>query len=1010
MPSASEVAEVADEFAATQSFDSNLSLEESASVGDENGGELVNGQSFGDYRIVRRLGRGGMGTVYEADHDPTGRRVALKVLAHSWDNSQARARFLREGRLAASINHPNSVYVFGTEEIGDTPSISMELIHGGTLQQLVKTKGRMAVSAAVDAVLQIIEGLEAADRKGVLHRDIKPANCFIDQTGVIKIGDFGLSISTEARDDFTISNVTCKGMFLGTPAFASPEQLRGDPLDRRSDIYAVGVTLFYLLTGQTPFSGENMVQLLATVLDKQAPSVRSIRGEVPEELDIIIQRCLQKSAGQRFASYDALREVLMPLSSMRPMPASPGVRLIASIIDLVTLSAVFTIITYACLWFTYGRLVIVPRFSSEYAWFNVGITLASLAVPILYYALCEWRFGKTIGKHLMRLRVVGGNQRMSLRQTAIRAAIFIVAPNIPAVAYSVMVRDMTFEMMQQSPYNWIGMLVGLSFYALSVAMFSTARIRNGFAGIHELASDTRVICRPSLRPRPSQSATPETFDAVKDAERIGPYHVLQILKQSKTDRLVLAYDTKLLRRVWVRTQKPGSPEIDSTSRNFARTTRLRWLGARRTDTECWDCYEAPSGQTFTKAIDDGLRWEAIVDALRQLARELQISREEASLPKHIELTQLWITEEESMKLLPFDPHAAPHDAMSPSVSSESEKSKVGAPGEGDSLTELRLLQQAVRYAYKATDLAGGSPRYRGTSLHAHESLDQAGRSPSLDVATQRLDVIAKQPTINVRRRTAAMLVVSLAVPSMLFVSTLIASLPLEHQKANMPQVTQLSKAMTLLEIESRSRHESKPQRMAALETWIAANFREVAEDREKMDSFYAMIAIPHHRRELLNKLLAKPDASPQQIVEATESYEKILAEPRNTSLVEFNFFSVHGLLFLATSAWLETIWVPSLVTAIACGGGALLWMFGLTLVNRRGQRASRLRVFIRMLIGGLPAMGYVFVFLLSETFGVMRDGSQLSIVIFVVGSLMIAAVSQRRLIHDRLAGTYLVAR
>ena len=246
--------------------------------------ELTAGHRFGDYTIVRRLGRGGMGTVYEADHRPTGRRVALKVLSHALDNPQARARFLREGRLAASINHPNSVYVYGTEEIGGTPTISMELIPGGTLQQWVRARGEMDVPAAVDAVLQIIDGLEAADRKGVLHRDVKPANCFIDPSGTIKIGDFGLSISTGPRDDLTITNVTREGTFLGTPAFASPEQLRGDPFDRRSDIYSVGVTLYYLLTGRTPFTGENMVQLLATVLDKPAPPLRSIRDGHPRRI------------------------------------------------------------------------------------------------------------------------------------------------------------------------------------------------------------------------------------------------------------------------------------------------------------------------------------------------------------------------------------------------------------------------------------------------------------------------------------------------------------------------------------------------------------------------------------------------------------------------------------------------------------------------------------------------------------------------------------------------------
>ncbi|WP_231615791.1 protein kinase domain-containing protein [Novipirellula artificiosorum] len=129
--------------------------------------ELAPEQKFGTYRIVRRLGRGGMGVVYEADHLPTSRRVALKVMGHSLDDRDARARFLREGRLAASINHPNSVYVYGTEEIDGRPAISMELVRGGTLGQRVKVKGALAPKAAVDAILQIIDGLDAAYQAGV---------------------------------------------------------------------------------------------------------------------------------------------------------------------------------------------------------------------------------------------------------------------------------------------------------------------------------------------------------------------------------------------------------------------------------------------------------------------------------------------------------------------------------------------------------------------------------------------------------------------------------------------------------------------------------------------------------------------------------------------------------------------------------------------------------------------------------------------------------------------------
>jgi len=183
------------------------------------------GETFGRYRVLRRLGHGGMGVVYEAEELDSGRRVALKVINEKLGSSPDRARFLREGRLAASINHPNCVYVYGTEEIEGTPVIAMEFVTGGTLQQRLTQTGPLPVGQAVDAILQVIEGLEAAQAVGILHRDIKPSNCFEDDQGMVKIGDFGLSISTLPRAETIITE---SGAMVGTPAFCSPEQLRGE--------------------------------------------------------------------------------------------------------------------------------------------------------------------------------------------------------------------------------------------------------------------------------------------------------------------------------------------------------------------------------------------------------------------------------------------------------------------------------------------------------------------------------------------------------------------------------------------------------------------------------------------------------------------------------------------------------------------------------------------------------------------------------------------------------------
>src|SRR5262249_28181252 len=239
------------------------------------------GEIWGPYRIGRLIGRGGMGEVYEAEHLESGRRIALKVLRSRLENRDERARFLREGQLAASVSHPHTVYIFGSEEIAGTPVITMELLPGGTLKDRVRAEGPLPVPEAVSAILDVIGGLDAAQSAGILHRDIKPSNRFVDQDGSVKVGDFGLSISTLARDVRGVLTADSdSGGFQGTPQFAPPEQLRGEPLDVRADIYAVGATLSYLLTGRAPFDAPDLHELFSRVTGEPAASPRRLRRDI----------------------------------------------------------------------------------------------------------------------------------------------------------------------------------------------------------------------------------------------------------------------------------------------------------------------------------------------------------------------------------------------------------------------------------------------------------------------------------------------------------------------------------------------------------------------------------------------------------------------------------------------------------------------------------------------------------------------------------------------------------
>src|SRR5215204_543412 len=287
---------------------------------------LVGGQLWGPYRVIRLLGRGGMGEVYEAEQCETGRRLALKVLRDSLRGDEDRARFLREGQLAASISHAHTVYIFGSEEVGGAPAITMELLSGGTLKDRVSAEGSMPPSATASAVLDIIGGLDAAQAAGILHRDIKPSNCFLDADGAVKVGDFGLSISTLTRD---VRHELATAGFEGTPQFAAPEQLRGEPLDVRADIYAVGATLYYLLTGRPPLDAPNYRELVSKVASEKQRSPRVLRREVPRRLAAVVLHCLAKAPAGRPQSYAELGDLLRPHMSAGDVAAPLGPRLLA---------------------------------------------------------------------------------------------------------------------------------------------------------------------------------------------------------------------------------------------------------------------------------------------------------------------------------------------------------------------------------------------------------------------------------------------------------------------------------------------------------------------------------------------------------------------------------------------------------------------------------------------------------------------------------------------------------
>jgi beta-lactam-binding protein with PASTA domain/predicted Ser/Thr protein kinase len=255
----------------------------------------------GRYRIIRRLGSGGMANVYLAEDQELGRRVAIKILneRHASDE-QFIERFRREAKNAAALSHPNIVSIYDRGEAEGTYYIAMEHLDGRNLKELLQARGPAPVRIAVEYARQILGALRFAHRKGIVHRDIKPHNVLVDAEGRLKVTDFGIARAGAA------SQMTEAGSIVGTAQYLSPEQARGGAVDQRSDLYSVGIVLYELVTGKVPFSGDSPVEIAMKHLSAKPPLASETRKDIPRDLDLVVMRALAKDPDERYQSADEM--------------------------------------------------------------------------------------------------------------------------------------------------------------------------------------------------------------------------------------------------------------------------------------------------------------------------------------------------------------------------------------------------------------------------------------------------------------------------------------------------------------------------------------------------------------------------------------------------------------------------------------------------------------------------------------------------------------------------------
>jgi hypothetical protein len=615
-------------------------------------------EQIGGYRLIRHLGAGGMGSVYEGEHLTTDQHVAVKLINPEFLSSpQTIERFRLEGRLASSLAHPRCVFVLAADEEGGQPYIIMELMPGNTLADLVKEQGPLPTARAIERMLDVIEGLQEAHRLGMIHRDVKPSNCFLDIDGRVKVGDFGL-----AKQQANEGDLTRTGSFIGTVLFASPEQIKRQPLDHQADVYSVAATLYFLLTGRAPFHDVDLdsVGAMARIVSESPPAMRKFRPEIPETLDRVVLRGLETEKAKRWADLSSFHLALLPFLPGQLSVGGLGYRFGAFAFDIVVLFVAMSVarLTFATL---FGELSIDPLDQSFFETVLRGMSL-TLGSWLLYFGVLEGLLGFTPGKWVfgLRVRAANGVDDPQWWQTFIRALSFYFIwyiDNSMLLATGLYLQSRGKLDLTAAALVTVVTVVGqLAAVTLPIV---TMRRRNGYRGPHELLSGTRVVQIP-MPEREFSFARVEYEPPLRKfaelPEHVGPFRVLGAWNWTDAEKTLIGEDPALGRRVLIWIRPASEPPLEPQRRTIARPTRLRWVAAGLSDIGGevqWDAFLAPTGVPLALMIRQTgpVSWSEALPLLQQVADELDTSLREGTLPPVLCSQQVWVNAHGRVQLL-----------------------------------------------------------------------------------------------------------------------------------------------------------------------------------------------------------------------------------------------------------------------------------------------------------------------------------------------------------------------
>ena len=981
---------------------------------------------LGGYRLGKFLGAGGMGTVYEAEAVESGQRVAVKVLSGRLaQNPSSVERFRQEGRVASQISHPHCVFVFRADADAGRPYIVMELMPGRTLKDLVDVQGPLPVAEAIRRILDVIAGLSEAHRLGVIHRDVKPSNCFLTDDDRVKVGDFGLSKSL--APDRADKQITQSGAFLGTVLFASPEQIRGDPVGYESDVYAVCGTLYFLLTGRAPYQSESLTAALAKAVSEPPPPIRPRRTDVPVELERAVLRGLERDRDRRWQSLEELGDALRELLPDNQRPARPRSLVLAFLVDMIILQLVEVPLELLRQWALGFQNISVSLF--EVSW-------TALSLYIIYFTLFEGLTGWTPGKRLLRMRVsrVGETGPPGLDRAFVRSLTF----------------NTIWVLIGYAPdwlMAWPGGLLGL-FLAMTGAAVGVGVLlyqlwpKDGwYRGVHDFASGCRTAqrSRPAFRVR-LVSRFPNALDRPQPTAEPLPGSVGGYVVKAKACDLPdggevwVAEDKGLGRRLLVRVWPPDTDDPVGAEDPVTPPTRLRavghgtlvWRGTERG----WVGYVAPAGVPLVDVVDPArpLAWADARPLLEQLADELAAAEADGSGVWEPKVEQVWVEPGGRLQLLDFPLPIGASAGCQPPVGLLQQGADTSRSPDREPLTFVREL---------ATLCLEGTPRPAGDRVrapmppHASAITDRlfAGGYRTVNQLRAELEESHAHPAAVTAGVRAAHLgaqasMLSIGLMFMFGVSGLfslfVAVIGL-YQVRGLEEVREMiadPAARTVMVSEVRMMPpdradvrewmerdlspEGMPHTLVRMDAMIARHQTEADRAREFLN---------RPERAMLDRIARMPVDQPTPGDLSAREAEMILRSsrlqtPARSGAERWGYFVFFSVAFVAS--W-PLIWA---VFAFAFRGGLALSLAGITLVRPDGRKAGRFRCAVRELLVWLPVTVLLVACMWVQTafpqMVALRTGLWLTAALLLPIYVMLALKYPAHPPQDRIMGTHLV--